>query len=76
VLDDLSNGGGSVDLVNKDGETLTAGAAPVGSPYKNVILPRNNVFAGHTARSAVLYFRSSSSAITYTPRVLAGPGAR
>lgn len=73
VLDSLSSG---VSLVNKDGETLTPGAAPVGSPYKNVMLPRNNVFTGHSVRNVVLYFRSSAASITYNPRVLAGPGAR
>jgi hypothetical protein len=76
VLDNLSNGGGSISLVNKNGETLSAGAAPVGSPYKTVALPKSNMFPAGNTRSVTLLFRSSSKTITYTPRVLAGPGAR
>jgi hypothetical protein len=76
VLDNLSSRGGSVTLFNKDGTIVTPAAAPLGSPYKNVALPKSNLFAGRTTRNLTLYFRSSSSAITYNLRVLAGPGAR
>jgi hypothetical protein len=76
VLDNLSNGSDSITLFNKDGEIVTPAAAPLGSPYKNVVLSKGNVFKGRTAKSVTLYFRSSSPAITYTPRVLVGPGAR
>jgi hypothetical protein len=81
VLDNLGIGGRSlstigVTLMNKDGTTLSLGAAPIGSPYKNVSLPKNNLFKGRSARSVVLYFKSPSAAIAYDARVLAGPGAR
>jgi hypothetical protein len=76
VLDNLSSDGGSAVLFNKDGETLTPGAAPLGSPYKNVILPKGSLFKGRNTRTLILHFRSSSPAITYNARVLAGPGAR
>jgi hypothetical protein len=80
VLDNLSGGSSlsssSVTLMNKDGTTLSPGAAPIGSPYKNVSLPRNNLFKGRSARSVVLFFKSPSAAITYDARVLAGTGAR
>jgi len=76
VLDNLGNGGGSVSLFNKDGEIVTPAAGPVGSPYRNVVLQKGNVFKGRTAKSVVLYFSSSSPEIIYDARVLAGPGAR
>lgn len=83
VLDNLSSGSGtlsssssSVKLMNRDGTILSTGAAPLGSPYRNVSLPKSNVFKGQTARSVVLILQSPSPAITYNTRVLAGPGAR
>lgn len=76
VLDNLSSSGGSVELANRDGQILNIGAAPLGSPYKNVNLPKGNMFKGRTARSVTLYFDSPSATINYNARVLSGPGAR
>lgn len=75
VLDNLSANGGTITMHNNDGQIVTPALAPVASPYKNVPLPKN-VFHGRSTRSLYFFFDSSSSKITYSTRVLAGPGAR
>jgi hypothetical protein len=76
VFDNLQNEAGSVTLVNRDGEIQSAAATPVGSHYKNVPLLKNNLLAKKATKSITVYFDGGSANISYSTRVLAGPGAR
>lgn len=72
----------SLVLDNPSGGTLlgvagtTACAAPLGSPFVNVNLPNGNALLPGEAVTVELRFEPGSTAISYTPRLLSGPGPR
>lgn len=70
VLDSLS---ASARLVNRTG--VTAATSPVGSSFINVVASGGTLLPGKQV-STTLQFSSSSTTISYTPRVLAGEGSR
>jgi uncharacterized repeat protein (TIGR03803 family) len=72
VLDGLSS---NATLLNPTGSTSCA--APAGSPYANVNIGADSVFAARERASITLEFTNpTGQAITYAPRVLAGSGSR
>jgi hypothetical protein len=72
VLDQLT---ADVTLVNRSG--VTTCAPPLGSPYKDVSVGRDDVLRPREVAVVVLEFTTPSfSGIGYRPRVLAGPGNR
>jgi hypothetical protein len=71
VLDNLSPG---VTLANRSG--ATACREPMGSPFVTVNPGSDTVLSPGETIIVTLYFSSSSSNISYTPRVIAGPGER
>jgi hypothetical protein len=71
VLDGLTN----ATLVNANGTTVAT--SPVGSPYISVGLGVTGTLArGQSATVVLQFYDPSFLAITYTSRVLAGPGIR
>jgi hypothetical protein len=76
VFDNLQNEGGSINLVNQDGQIQTPALAPTGSGYKNVPMPRNNLLARKATRTITVYFDGGSTGISYSLRTLAGTGSR
>jgi uncharacterized cupredoxin-like copper-binding protein len=68
VLDQLSS---NATLVNATGTTTEV--APAGSPYVNATV---NLAPGQSVNVTLQFTNPSRDAITYTARVLAGPGAR
>jgi hypothetical protein len=68
VLDSLS---AKVTLTNATGATMTT--SPAGSPYLDTTVTK---LAAGASVTVTLHFTSSSAAISYTPRVLNGPGSR
>ena len=78
VFDNLHNDseGGSVSLVNKDGTIQSPAAAPVGSPYKNLGLPKNQLLVRKGTKAITVFFDGGSPNIGYSIRVLTGTGAR
>jgi VCBS repeat-containing protein len=72
VLDALSPSGSLFG-----GSGTTACAAPLGSTYINVDVGADGLFSSHERATVTLEFLNpSGQPITYTPRVLAGGGAR
>jgi hypothetical protein len=72
VLDQLPAG---VSLLSAAGTTQCA--APVGSPYVTVNVGPDDVLSKKESVSINLIFQDPSKiAVTYTPRVLSGPGTR
>src|SRR5262249_40408381 len=68
VLDKLSS---NASLFNKTG--VTSATSPAGSPYINI---KAGNLAPKASLTVLLEFTSTSPAITYATRVLAGPGSR
>ena len=74
VLDSLTAG---ATLVNAAGSTSCA--SPSGSPYVNVNVGSDSIFSPRERANGTLEFTLefvSPGAVSYTPRVLAGPGGR
>jgi hypothetical protein len=72
VLDSLSS---NATAVSPSG--TTAVTTPAGSPYYNLNIGADNVLSsGESANITIQFTNPTKAAITYTPRVLAGPGAR
>jgi len=72
VLDNLSSNASAVSPTGTTGETT-----PIGSPYYNLNIGADNVLSsGESANITIQFTNPTKAAITYTPRVLAGPGAR
>jgi hypothetical protein len=69
VVDGLAPG---VTLANASG--IVANSPPAGVPYITVLGADQSIGAGVT-KSVVLRFSTSGPAISYSPRLLAGPGA-
>lgn len=69
VLDGLTDG---VTLFGATG--MTAALAPFDSPYRNVT--GGSLAAGQTLKVMLEFTNPANAAISYTPRVLAGPGLR
>ena len=72
VLDNLSS---NATVVSPSG--MTTSSPPLGSPYVNVNIGSSGVFSSGASATVVVQFNDPTrTAITYTPRVLAGSGPR